>query len=83
MDDVTPASAPQMTDDALLALIVEIAQTRLGYTGPLTHDTRLVELTLVVELENRLELCLDEGDEQGVETVGELITLLRRRHAAD
>ena len=92
MDDVTAAASPQMTDEALLALIHEIAQTRLGYAGALTHDTRLVEalaldsvrlLTLVVELENRLELCLDEGDEQGVETVGELITLLRRRHAAD
>jgi acyl carrier protein len=91
MDDVGVAPGPQMTDEALLALIGEIAQTRLGYAGTLTPDTRLVEalaldsvrlLTLVVELENRLEVCLDEGDEQGVETVGELIELLRRRHAA-
>ncbi|MEY3212234.1 MAG: hypothetical protein RIT28_2715 [Pseudomonadota bacterium] len=91
MDDLTTAPGPQMTDEALLALIGEIAQTRLGYAGTLTADTRLVEalsldsvrlLTLVVELENRLELCLDEGDERGVETVGELIALLRRRHAA-
>jgi acyl carrier protein len=91
MDDVGVAPGPQMTDEALLALIGEIAETRLGYAGTLTPDTRLVEalaldsvrlLTLVVELENRLEVCLDEGDEQGVETVGELIELLRRRHAA-
>ncbi|MCK6515203.1 acyl carrier protein [Myxococcota bacterium] len=91
MNDAETAPGPQMTDEALLALIGEIAQTRLGYAGTLTPDTRLVEalaldsvrlLTLVVELENRLELCLDEGDEQGVETVGELISLLRRRHAA-
>lgn len=91
MDETTTAPRPQMTDEALLALIGEIARTRLGYAGALTPDTRLVEalsldsvrlLTLVVELENRLELCLDEGDEQGVETVGELIELLRRRHAA-
>ena len=88
MDDSEKALGPEMTEEALLALIGEIAQTRLGYAGSLTADTRLVEalaldsvrlLTLVVELENRLELCLDEGDEQGVETVGELIALLRRR----
>lgn len=90
MDDAEKGLGPEMTEEALLALIGEIAQTRLGYAGSLTNDTRLVEalaldsvrlLTLVVELENRLELCLDEGDEQGVETVGELIALLRRRRA--
>ena len=91
MNDAETAPGPQMIVEALLALIGEIAQTRLGYAGTLTPDTRLVEalaldsvrlLTLVVELETRLELCLDEGDEQGVETVGELISLLRKRHAA-
>lgn len=76
------------SDEQLLGLIQEVAEQHLGHTGTLTPDTRIVEalsldsvrlLTLVVELENRLELCLDEGDEQGVETVAELMALLRRR----
>ena len=83
------SDTPPPDDAALLALIQEIAEKRLGYSGSLTSDTRIVEvlaldsvrlLTLVGELENRLELCLDEGDEQGVETVAELMAVLRRRH---
>ena len=76
------------SDEELLAVIQQVAEQNLGHTGVLTPDTRMIEvlaldsvrlLTLVVELENRLELCLDEGDEQGVETVAELMALLRRR----
>ncbi len=76
------------SDEQLLGLIQEVAEQHLGHTGTLTPETHIVEalsldsvrlLTLVVELENRLELCLDEGDEQGVETVAELMALLRRR----
>ena len=76
------------SDKELLAVIQQVAEQNLGHTGLLTPDTRIIEvlaldsvrlLTLVVELENRLELCLDEGDEQGVETVAELMVLLRSR----
>ncbi|HND31412.1 MAG TPA: hypothetical protein PLA94_15530 [Myxococcota bacterium] len=76
------------SDEELLAVIQQVAEQNLGHTGFLTPDTRIIEvlaldsvrlLTLVVELENRLELCLDEGDEQGVETVAELMALLRSR----
>ena len=60
------------SDEQLLGLIQEVAEQHLGHTGTLTPDTRIVEalsldsvrlLTLVVELENRLELCLDDVKE--------------------
>jgi acyl carrier protein len=85
------SDTPAPDDATLLALIQEIAEKKLGFSGSLTAETRIVEvlaldsvrlLTLVVELENRLGLCLDEGDEQGVETVAELMAVLRRRHGS-
>ena len=36
-------------------------------------------LTLVVELENHFKVMLEEGDEQGIETVADLMAVLRRR----
>ncbi len=38
-------------------------------------------LTLVVELENHFDICLEEGDEEGVETVGDLVAVLLLRLA--
>lgn len=76
------------TDEALLEGIAAVAREHLGYEGPLDPSTRVMEamaldslrmLTLVVEVENRFEVCLEEGDEQGVETVGDLMAVLRRR----
>jgi acyl carrier protein len=39
-------------------------------------------LTLVAELENHFEVILEEGDEEGIATVGDLVAVLRRRIAA-
>ena len=36
-------------------------------------------LTLVLEVENRFRICLDDGDELAVETAGDLVALIRRR----
>ena len=36
-------------------------------------------LTLVAELENRFHVCFEDGDEVGLITVGDLMTVLRRR----
>ena len=39
----------------------------------------LKQLTLVVELENRFRVSFDEEDETGIETVGDIVTLLARK----
>ncbi len=54
----------------------------------LTEDTHLLrdlkldsiqQLTLVVELENRFRVAFGEGDEAGIEKVGDVVDLLERR----
>jgi acyl carrier protein len=39
----------------------------------------LKQLTLVVELENRFRICFDEGDEEGLRTIGDVVALIRHR----
>jgi acyl carrier protein len=71
-----------------LAALEAIARTKLGWQGQLTRETRLVEalaldslkrLTLVIEVEDRFQVCLDEGDEAGIETVGDLLDIIERK----
>lgn len=77
-----------MSDDELRAGLAEVARRHLSYEGPLSDDTPLVEamrldsvrlLTLVAELENHFKIILEDGDEAGIESVGDLIAVLRRR----
>ncbi|MCB9760836.1 MAG: acyl carrier protein [Alphaproteobacteria bacterium] len=84
------AKTPPPTDEELLQGIAEVARQHLDFDGELTMDTPLIEamkldslrlLTLVVELEDRFLVCLEEGDEDGVETVGDLVAVLRSRLA--
>jgi acyl carrier protein len=75
-------------DIDVMASLADIAQAKLGWRGALTRETRLVDglaldslrqLTLVVEVEDRFQICLDERDEAAVETVGDLVDLIRRK----
>lgn len=76
-----------MSDEAvILAGITEVARLHLGWEGALTPDMRLVEdlrldsirlLTLAAEVENRFRIFLDEADEAGIETVGDLVAVVR------
>lgn len=77
-----------MSDDVILAAITEVARLHLGWEGGLTPEMRLVEdlrldsirlLTLAAEVENRFRVLLDEVDEMAVETVGDLVALVRRK----
>jgi acyl carrier protein len=54
----------------------------------LTEETHLLrdlkldsiqQLTLVVELENRFRVAFGQGDETGIESVGDVVDLLERR----
>lgn len=77
-----------MSDEDLRAGLAEVARRHLGYEGPLSDDTPLIEamrldsvrlLTLVAELENHFKIILEDGDEAGIESVGDLLAVLRRR----
>lgn len=77
-----------MTEDLILAGIADVARMHLGWEGSLTPDLRLVEdlrldslrlLTLAAEVENRFRILLDELDEGGIETVGDLVAIVRRK----
>jgi acyl carrier protein len=77
-----------MSEAEILAGIAEVARVHLGWEDPLTPDMRLVEdlrldsirlLTLAVEVENRFRVRLDELDEGGIETVGDLVATVKRK----
>jgi acyl carrier protein len=80
-----------VTTQELIGGIRQVLREQLGWEGALGPDTRLIEdleldsvrqLTLVVGLEDWFEVCLEEGDEEGVETVADLVEVLRRRLAS-
>jgi acyl carrier protein len=77
-----------MSDEMILAGIADVARRHLDWQGPFTPEMRLVEdlrldsvrlLTLAVEVENRFRVLLDEVDEAGIETVGDLVAIVRRK----
>jgi acyl carrier protein len=77
-----------VTDQDILDAINSVAAEHLDAANIVTLDAKLVEtleldsirlLTLVVELENHFQICLEEGDEDGVETGADLVALLRTR----
>ncbi len=77
-----------MKQAEIIEVIAQVAREALGWEGALVPETPLVSaleldslrmLTLVVELEDRLQVCLEEGDEAALLTVGDLAELLERR----
>ena len=37
------------------------------------------QLTFVVEIENHFKICFDEGDEAGIETIGDVVDVVSNR----
>jgi acyl carrier protein len=79
-----------VTDAEILAAVAAVARAHLEWTGELRPEMRLVEelqldslklLTLAVEVENRFRIRLDEADETGIVTVGDLVAAIRRQVA--
>ena len=77
-----------MSDAEILDGIAEVARVHLGWEEELTPEMRLVEdlrldsvrlLTLAAEVENRVRVRLDELDEGSIETVGDLVAVVRRK----
>lgn len=80
-----------MNDEAILAGIGEVARAHLGWEGDVSPEMRLVEdlrldsvrlLTLAAEVENRFRIFLDEADEVAIETVADLVEVVRRKLAS-
>lgn len=80
-----------MNDADILSSLRDVAREHLQYEGPLHADSVLVDalrldslrlLTLVVEVENRFGISLEEGDEAGLVTAADLVSVLRARLGA-
>ncbi len=83
-------SKPAPNEAAILAAVVDVARAHLDWTGPVSRDMGLVEtfnldslrqLTLVIEIENRFRIRLDDQDEASLVTVGDLLDVIRRKVA--
>lgn len=80
-----------MSPATVLDGIARVARERLGWHGEVTPEMRLVEdlrldsirlLTLAAEVENHFEIRLDERDEAAIETVGDLVAVVRGKLGA-
>ena len=77
--------------DNTLAAVEELARAKLGWSGSLEPGMRLVEdleldsmgaMTLAIEIENHFRIVLEEEEEADLETVGDLVELIRHKQAA-
>ncbi len=83
-----PAEERLLEESEILAGVAEVARTHLGWNGALSRDMPLAaalaldslrQLTLIVEIESRFRVALD--DEASLETVGDLVSMIRRKRA--
>ncbi len=83
-------AAEPSSDAAILDGIADIARAFLGWTGRLSPEMPLVErlaldsirqLTLLIEIENRFRVRLDEDDDASIRTVGDLVAVIARKRA--
>ncbi len=77
-----------MTEHQILEGVQEVIRDHLQMQSPVGNETHLFhdrqldslkQLTLVVELENHFRVRLDAGDEEGLETIGDVVRLIDRR----
>ncbi|HSK10093.1 MAG TPA: isoprenylcysteine carboxylmethyltransferase family protein [Vicinamibacterales bacterium] len=80
-----------IADSEILGGVAEVARAHLGWHGTLAPDRPLADvlaldslrqLTLIVEVENRFRIRLDEEDERGIETVADLVATIRRKRGS-
>jgi acyl carrier protein len=80
------AGVPRWDEAAIVAAIADLARAHLEWTGELRPEQRLAQvlaldslrrLTLVVEIENHFRIRLDPESEAGIETVGDLASVIR------
>jgi acyl carrier protein len=73
-----------------LRTITELARQRFGWAGVVSSETRLVEdlgldslkaLEMIIEIENRFEIRIDETSGEEIVTVGDLVNVIERAAA--
>lgn len=82
---------PETDSKRALEIIADLARERFGWTGTVEAETRLVEdfgldslkaLEMLIEIENRFAIRIDETAEEGIVTVGDLVSVIERTLAA-
>ena len=77
-----------MNESQILENVREVLEEHLQISFPVGRETDLFrdleldslkQLTLVVELENRFRICFDEGDEEGLRTIGDVVGFIAHR----
>jgi acyl carrier protein len=77
-----------MNENRILDGVEKVLREHLQIASPVGPETDLFQdleldsvkqLTLVVELENHFRICFDEGDEEGLRTLGDIVALISRR----
>jgi acyl carrier protein len=77
-----------VTEAEILDGVREVIRDELRLEAPVAPSSNLVrdleldslkQLTLVVELENRFQVHLDVVDEEGLETLADVVRLIQRR----
>ena len=71
-----------MTTAEVRAQIDQLAKTAVGALGPLptgdlgAHLDSVQRLSLVVAIEDHFEICFDPEDEEGVQTLDDVVALV-------
>lgn len=77
-----------MTKTQILEGVRSVLREHLRISRPVDSETDLFrdlkldslkQLTLVVELENHFRICFNDGDEEGLRTIGDVMELISRR----
>jgi acyl carrier protein len=77
-----------MTEGEILEGVRQVIRDSLRPGRPVDEKTRLLgdleldslkQLTLVVEIEDRFRIRFDDVDQEGLETVGDVVRLIARR----
>jgi acyl carrier protein len=81
-----------MKERDVLGEVRHLARERLKLTEELKNDSRLIEdlgldslqlQGLAVEVENHFRICLEPEDEEAIETVGDLVTIVQAKLAEE
>ncbi len=81
-----------MNETQIFDGVQEVLRKHLQIESPVGLETDLFrdleldslkQLTFVVELENHFKVCFDEGDEEGLHTIGDVVALITRRVTRD
>ena len=67
-----------MTENQILDDVRKVLKEHLQISSPVGLET-LKQLTLVVELENHFRICFEEGEEEGLRTIGDVVEFIANR----